>query len=68
MTLIEIDSKFEILVSAVIFTSIFLMLFTFLGIALNGQKVWKEPNDLILYTEIFLFLISFIYLIWDIFT
>lgn len=66
--MIEIDSKFDMLVVAVVLSALFLMLFTFLGIALNGQKVWKEPNDLILLTELFLFFISFIYLIWDIFT
>lgn len=65
--MIEIDSKFDIFMSSVILASLFLMTFTFLGIALNGQKVWREPNNMILYTELVIFSGSFLYILYDIF-
>lgn len=63
--MIEIDSYFDALIISIILTSLFLMCFTFLGVALNGQKLWREPNDFILYTEIFLFFGCFMYIIYD---
>lgn len=65
--MIEIECKFDIVMASVILTSLFLMTFTFLGIALNGQKVWTEPNNMILYTELVIFSGSFLYVLYDIF-
>lgn len=65
--MIEIDSKFDIVIASVILSSLFLMSFTFLGIALNGEKVWAERNNVILYSELLIFSGSFLYILYDIF-
>lgn len=65
--MIEIDSKFDIVIASVILSSLFLVSFTFLGIALNGEKVWAEPNNVILYSELLIFSGSFLYILYDIF-
>lgn len=64
--MIEIESKFDIAISSIILTSLLMMSFTFLGIVVNGEKVWREPNNLILYTELLVFSLSFFYVLYDI--
>jgi hypothetical protein len=64
--MIELDSKFDVFVVSIVLSSVFLMSFTFLGIALNGEKVWREPNSVILYFELLIFSGSFFYLLYDI--
>lgn len=64
--MIEIESKFDIVITSAILTSLLMMSFTFLGVAINGEKVWREPNDLILYTELLVFSLSFLYVLYDI--
>jgi hypothetical protein len=65
--MIEVEFKFDMVIVSVILTSLFLMSFTFLGIVLNGQKVWREHNNMILYTELVIFSGSFLYILYDIF-
>lgn len=65
--MISIDCKKDLLAVSVLLTGLVITLLTFIGIALNGQKVWNEPNPYILYTEITIFGSVLIYVFYDIF-